>query len=127
MGIRAREYFNIGVEDMSVLSFAGRKPPLSCLNDGLQVGTGGTLGHGLFTVNDSTQPKAEAVFALGNRKIRIALKKEWAEKIEDAILKAIESYGNLAEPYWDDVRKQAIKFWLEPDRHKIFVIEDIEQ
>jgi pyrimidine-specific ribonucleoside hydrolase len=127
MGIRAREYFNIGVDDMAVLSFAGRKPPLSCLNDGLQVGAGATLGHGLITVSDGTQPKPEAVFALKNRKIRISLKKEWAETIEDAILKAIKLYGNLTEPYWDYVRKQAIKFWVELDRHKIFVIEDIEQ
>jgi pyrimidine-specific ribonucleoside hydrolase len=127
MGIRAREYFNIGVDDMAVLSFAGRKPPLSCLNDGLQVGTGGTLGHGLITVSDGPQSKPEAIIAFKNHKIRIFLKKETAEIVEAAILKAIECYGNLTEPYWDYVRKQAIKFWVELDRHKIFVIEDIEQ
>jgi pyrimidine-specific ribonucleoside hydrolase len=127
MGIRAREYFNIGVDDMAVLSFAGRKPPLSCLNDGLQAGTGGTLGHGLITVSDGPQSKPEAIFAFKNHKIRIFLKKETAEIVEAAILKAIECYGNLTEPYWDCVRKQAIKFWVELDRHKIFVIEDIEQ
>jgi pyrimidine-specific ribonucleoside hydrolase len=127
MGIRAREYFNIGVDDMAVLSFAGRKPPLSCLNDGLQVGTGGTLGHGLITVSDGPQSKPEAIIAFMNHKIRIFLKKETAEIVEAAILKAIECYGNLTEPYWDYVRKQAIKFWVELDRHKIFVIEDIEQ
>ena len=127
MGIRAREYFKVGVDDMAVLSFAGRTPPMSCLNDGLQASTGGTLGHGLITVSDGTQPKPEAVFALKNHKIRIFLKKETAEIVEAAILKAIECYGNLTEPYWDYVRKQAIKFWVELDRHKIFVIEDIEQ
>jgi pyrimidine-specific ribonucleoside hydrolase len=127
MGIRAREYFNIGVDDMAVLSFAGRKPPLSCLNDGLQVGTGGTLGHGLITVSDDQQSKPEAVFAFKNRKIRISLNRETAEIVKAAILKAIEGYGNLTEPYWDYIRKQAIKFWLELDRHKIFVIENIEQ
>ncbi len=127
MGIRAREYFNIEVDDMAVLSLAGRKPPMSCLNDGLQVGTGGTLGHGLITVSDGPQSKPEAIFAFKNHRIRISLKKELTELVEAAILKAIESYGNLTEPYWNDVRKQAIKFWVELDRHKIFVIEDIEQ
>jgi pyrimidine-specific ribonucleoside hydrolase len=127
MGIRAREYFNIGVDDMAVLSFAGRKPPMSCLNDGLQVGAGATLGHGLITVSDGPQPKPEAIFVFKNHRIRIFLKKETTEIVEAAILKTIERYGNLTEPYWDYVRKQAIKFWVELDRHKIFVIEDIEQ
>lgn len=127
MGIRAREYFNIGVDDMAVLSFAGQKPPVSCLNDGLQVSTGGTLGHGLIMLSNELQPKPEAIFAFKNHKIRIFLKKETAEIVEAAILKAIECYGNLTEPYWDYVRKQAIKFWLELDRHNIFVIEKIKQ
>jgi pyrimidine-specific ribonucleoside hydrolase len=126
MGIRAREYFNLGVDDMAVLSFAGRKPPLSCLNDGLQVGAGGTLGHGLITVSDAPQSRPEAIFNFRNNKIRIFLKKEPAEMVKAAISKAIDLYGNLTEAYWDDVRKQAIKFWLELDRHNIFVIENIE-
>ncbi len=41
MGIRAREYFNIGVDDILVTTYAGHKPPVSCMNDGLQVGNGG--------------------------------------------------------------------------------------
>jgi pyrimidine-specific ribonucleoside hydrolase len=127
MGIRAREYFNVGDDDLAVLSFAGRKPPLSCLNDGLQVGAGGTLGHGLITVSDDPQSRPEAIFAFKNRRIRISLKKETAEMVKAAISKAIDLYGNLTEPYWDDVREQAIQFWLELDRHKIFVIEDIKQ
>ena len=50
MGIRAREYFNTGVDEFSVRSFAGSIPPVSCFNDGLQVSTGATPGHGLLTV-----------------------------------------------------------------------------
>lgn len=125
MGIRAREYFNLGLDDMAVLSFAGQKPPLSCLNDGLQASTGGTLGHGLITVSDEPQSKPEAIFSVKNQNIKISMKNDTAKIIEAEILKAIESYGNLTEPYWDYVRKQAIRFWLELDRHKIFVIEKI--
>ena len=55
MGIRAREYFDTGVDEFSTISFAGSDPPLSCINDGLQVSTGSTPGHGLLTVkNDIT-------------------------------------------------------------------------
>ena len=55
MGIRAREYFNTGVDEFSAVSFAGSIPPLSCMNDGIQVSTGATPGHGLLTViNDIT-------------------------------------------------------------------------
>jgi pyrimidine-specific ribonucleoside hydrolase len=126
MGIRAREYFGLGVDDLKVLSFAGRKPPVSCFNDGLQAGTGGTLGHGLITVSDEPRTRAEAVFSFKGRKIRISLKKEAAERVEAAISKAIDLYGNLTLPYWEDVRREAIRFWLELDRHEIFVIQEIK-
>ena len=43
MGIRAREYFNTGVDEFTAVSYAGSTPPLSCMNDGLQVSTGATL------------------------------------------------------------------------------------
>ncbi|MCK7537306.1 MAG: formylmethanofuran dehydrogenase subunit E family protein [Marinilabiliales bacterium] len=50
MGIRAREYFSTGVDEMTVTTHAGSMPPLSCMNDGIQVSTGATPGHGLLTV-----------------------------------------------------------------------------
>jgi pyrimidine-specific ribonucleoside hydrolase len=42
MGIRAREYFCTGVDEMTVTTHAGATPPLSCMNDGIQVSTGAT-------------------------------------------------------------------------------------
>ncbi|MEW5901243.1 MAG: nucleoside hydrolase [Acidobacteriota bacterium] len=125
MGLRAREYFNIGVDDLAILSLAGLKPPVSCLNDGLQAGTGGTLGHGLITVSDEPLPKPEAIFTFKNRKIRVSLKKETAEMVAAVLANAVERYGNLTDSYWDYVREQAIRFWRELDRHEIFVIEKI--
>ncbi len=44
MGIRAREYFCTGVDEMTVTTHAGSMPPLSCMNDGIQVSTGATPG-----------------------------------------------------------------------------------
>ncbi|MDD5507267.1 MAG: nucleoside hydrolase [Bacteroidales bacterium] len=50
MGLRAREYFRAGHDQLKVVSYAGSIPPVSCLNDGLQVSTGATLGHGLIRI-----------------------------------------------------------------------------
>ena len=52
MGVWARDLFRErGVDEpVSVLSSAGSIPPVSCLNDGLQVSTGASMGHGLFAV-----------------------------------------------------------------------------
>ena len=46
MGIRAREIFGVGPDMLEVVTYAGSKPPYSCLNDGIQVSTGATLGMG---------------------------------------------------------------------------------
>ena len=52
MGLRARERFNVALDELRVESRAGLKPPLSCVNDGLQVATGASLGRGTITVVD---------------------------------------------------------------------------
>ena len=44
MGIYAREYFDVPLDKMVVRSNAGLSPPLSCMNDGLQISTGATMG-----------------------------------------------------------------------------------
>jgi formylmethanofuran dehydrogenase subunit E len=36
MGFRAREYFNVGIDELKIKSFVGSRPPVSCLNDGLE-------------------------------------------------------------------------------------------
>ena len=49
MGIYALELLSRlcnKAEELKVLSFAGSRPPISCFNDGLQISTGATLGHG---------------------------------------------------------------------------------
>ncbi|MBP8959200.1 MAG: nucleoside hydrolase [Bacteroidales bacterium] len=122
MGIRAREYFNIGVDEFEVFSYAGSTTPLSCMNDGLQVSTGATPGHGLLTVkNDSPAPAAE--FKYMNRIIKLSLKPELAKKISDELKEINFVYGLDSNIYWELVRKNTIKYWREFDRHDIFIIE----
>ena len=124
MGIRAREYFDTGVDEFSAVSFAGSLPPLSCMNDGIQVSTGATPGHGLLTVKNDTPTIPSAEFTYMNRKIRLTLKPEIAEKISSELKEINFVYGLDSNIYWELVRKNTIKYWLNLDRHDIFTIEE---
>ena len=123
MGIRAREYFDTGVDEFRATSWAGSEPPLSCMNDGLQVSTGATPGHGLLTViNDSiTKPVAE--FTYMNHRIRLTLQPDIAAKISSELKEINFVYGLDSNIYWELVRKNTLRYWKELDRHKIFIIE----
>jgi pyrimidine-specific ribonucleoside hydrolase len=123
MGIRAREYFNTGVDEFHTTSYAGSMPPLSCMNDGIQVSTGSTPGHGLLTVRDDTLLRPSVDFKYLNRTIRITLKPEIASKISSELKEINFIYGLDSNIYWELVRKNSIKYWKELDRHEIFIIE----
>lgn len=125
MGIRAREYFNTGVDEFRATSFAGSVPPLSCLNDGIQVSTGATPGHGLLTVINPEVPVPEVEFTYMNRVIKLSLKKELAEKISNELKEINYVYGLDSNIYWELVRKNTINYWLMLDRHDIFDINEI--
>jgi pyrimidine-specific ribonucleoside hydrolase len=55
---------------LEVLSHAGTKPPISCLNDDLQVSTGATLGHGTIPIAADPKPRPEATFTDGGHTAR---------------------------------------------------------
>jgi pyrimidine-specific ribonucleoside hydrolase len=119
MGVRAKEYFGAGADELKIVSFAGLVPPFSCLNDGLQVSTGATLGHGLIQVHaDSTLHKAE--FEYLGQKITISLKEDYRLKIASEIKELSMIYGLDSNIYWDLVRDLAVKYWSSWDRHEIF-------
>jgi pyrimidine-specific ribonucleoside hydrolase len=123
MGIRAREYFDTGVDEFRVRSFAGSEPPVSCFNDGLQVSTGATPGHGLLTVINDQPVSPSAEFTYLNRKIKLTLKPEITSKITSELKEINFVYGLDSNTYWELVRKNSIKYWLSMDRHEIFNIE----
>lgn len=120
MGIRAREYFDVGLDDIEITSFAGMTPPVSCMNDGLQVSTGGTLGHGLIIVKDEYPAKPQATFSFRGQSVTFSLRRPIADMIRNDIKRAIDEHGNLTPDYWEAVRKLAIVYWNEFDRHSIF-------
>lgn len=124
MGLRAREYFHLGIDELEILSFAGNTPPVSCLNDGLQVSTGGTMGHGTITLGEG-QVNPKARFSFKDRIIEISVKPDIRQKIKKDVGYGVQTYGLESTEYWEYIRKLALEYWLEIDRFEIFDIQEI--
>lgn len=128
MGLRVKEILEAEgyAEEPDIVSYAGSIPPVSCMNDGLQVSTGSTLGHGLISIadTDKANPSALISYAKGNHNLffRIELKEEYRKQIEEDILKGVNMYGHT-EPYWKYVRQLALKYWSTWDRREIFTFK----
>ncbi len=127
MGIRARELFGVGADMLEVTTSAGIKPPYSCLNDGIQVSTGATLGMGTIHLATHGKSGPSAVFTYKDRSVRITLKKEYLEQVDADIKEGIMKFGLMDDGYWKLIRHNALKYWVEWDRNKIFDIEEISQ
>lgn len=125
MGIRARELFGAGPDMLEVITFAGSKPPYSCLTDGIQVSTGATLGMGTIRLAPDSVASPSAIFTFKSRSIRITLKKEYLDQVDKDINEGILKFGLMDDGYWKLIRHNALKYWLEWDRNKIFDIEEI--
>src|SRR4030043_399663 len=122
MGIKARELFGVGTDMLEVITYAGTRPPYSCLNDGIQVSTGATLGMGTIHLAADTITRPSAIFRFKGRAIRISLKQEYLEKIGTHINEGIVKFGLMDDGYWKLIRRNALKYWLEWDRNVIFDI-----
>jgi inosine-uridine nucleoside N-ribohydrolase/formylmethanofuran dehydrogenase subunit E len=127
MGIKARELFGVGADQLEVTTFAGTTPPYSCLNDGIQVSTGATLGMGTIHLAKSRKTQPMAIFKYKNRSVRISLKKQYLEQVDADIKEGIMKFGLMDDGYWKLIRHNALKYWVEWDRNKIFDIEEIDQ
>ncbi|TAL61031.1 MAG: hypothetical protein EPN88_15130 [Bacteroidetes bacterium] len=125
MGIKARQLTGAGPDMLEVITFAGSRPPYSCMNDGIQVSTGATLGMGTIRLATDSITRPSAVFSYKGRSIRISLKKEYLEKVDADINEGIVKFGLMDDGYWKLIRHNALKYWVEWDRNKIFDIEEI--
>lgn len=124
MGLRAREYFHVGIDELKILSFAGSKPPISCLNDGLQTSTGATMGHGAISLGEGpVMPKAR--FTFKNRSIELRVRPDIREKIKKEVSYGVQTYGLDSAEYWAYIRTLALRYWLELDRFEIFDIQEV--
>jgi pyrimidine-specific ribonucleoside hydrolase len=127
MGIKARELFSVGADQLEVTTYAGTKPPYSCLNDGIQVSTGATLGMGTIHLAKGRKTEPAAVFTYNDRSFRISLKKEYLKQVDADIKEGIMKFGLMDDGYWKLIRHNALKYWVEWDRNKIFDIVEISQ
>jgi pyrimidine-specific ribonucleoside hydrolase len=127
MGIKACEIFGVGSDQLKVTSFAGTKPPYSCLTDGIQVSTGATLGMGTISISSDSIPKPMAIFVYKGRQIKISLKEEYLKQVDSDINDGIVKFGLMDDGYWKLIRRNAIKYWLEWNRNQIFTIEEMKQ
>ena len=125
MGIKARELFGVGPDVLKVTTFAGSKPPYSCLNDGIQVSTGATIGQGLITVKEIEKTRPEAIFTYMGKSYRLTLKDEYLAIVNRDIEEGILKFGLLDDGYWKLVRRSALKYWMEWDRNVIFEVEEL--
>ncbi len=126
MGVRALEYFRTTPGNLSVTSYCGSTPPLSCINDGLQVSCGTTVGQGNIEIKDEAiLPKA--VFRYEGRAIQIQLKSKYYKRIQAEIKEAKKNYAFPSQAYWKDMRKKSLNFWKNRDRKEIFQISQITE
>lgn len=119
MGVRARELLGAPRDDVSVESFIGNTPPMSCMNDGLQVGTGATLGRGTITVHPKLR-EPRAVIRHGSRGVELRLRTEILDRIRADISRLSREYAYGSTDYFTAVRSLSMKYWLELDRAAIF-------
>jgi pyrimidine-specific ribonucleoside hydrolase len=119
MGIRARELLGASLDGLHVESEAGLKPPLSCMNDGLQVATGASLGRGTIRVlNGSAKPAAR--FSDGQRMLRLQIRDDVLQAIRSDIDATTKRFGTLTPEYFQEVRRLSLKYWVDMDRRKVF-------
>jgi pyrimidine-specific ribonucleoside hydrolase len=123
MGVRAMEYFNLGVNNLKAVTFAGNNPPLSCFNDGIQISTGATIGQGLITIADSLHTTPSALFEFNNQRVMISLDPEIARQMRKEIEYGVNNYGLLSDRYWIYIERLAIRYWANFNRHDIFLME----
>lgn len=121
MGLYARERFSTNGHsgEISILSFAGSVPPISCTNDGLQISTGATVGHGLISISEEENKRVEAAFSCRGETLRLRLREMHANQIKSDIQKGVADYGHTPA-YWAYVRSLAIRYWSEWERGIIF-------
>jgi pyrimidine-specific ribonucleoside hydrolase len=119
MGVRAREILEAPFDTLKVVSFAGNDPPLSCMNDGLQVATGASLGRGAIQISDKN-PCPAAAFQFRNKKVTLRVKSLWVDKIKEDIKSALKKYGGLNPEYFAHIRELSILYWQDLNRGDIF-------
>ena len=91
MGVIAKQVLGSNPFDTEAVVWTGLQPPLSCVIDGIQLGSGCTLGKGNITVKNSGEAKAEFTDKTG-KKVEITLKSKIRTEIDTTVTE-----DNIAE------------------------------
>lgn len=126
LGVRAMEFFNVGVNNLSITTFSGSQPPLSCFNDGIQISCGATIGQGLITIAGTVLQIPTAIVEFNKQKVEFSLKPEIAAEMRQDIKFGVENYGLESETYWLYIEKLAIKYWEKYNRNDLFNIRRLD-
>jgi pyrimidine-specific ribonucleoside hydrolase len=122
MGIRAREILKADLDELTVFSFTGFSPPVSCMTDGLQVATGASLGRGTINVKDLRPGEPAAIFKSAEGEVKLVLNNKCREEVDKLIRSFSHASGHESHAYFDEIRKFSIGFWLDNDRNDIFEV-----
>lgn len=127
-GLRIMEYLHAGLDEIEIVSYAGYNPPISCFNDGLQVGTGSTIGYGTISVDTSKGIFPSVLVKYNGRKILFTIKPEFVDMARSDIGKLIKMHGLESDMYWLKLRELSIKeYWLGISRFDLLDISEISQ
>jgi pyrimidine-specific ribonucleoside hydrolase len=122
MGVRARELLNAPMRSVHVIAETGREEPLSCMVDGIQVALASTLAQGLIEVPDSDRPSPSATFRYGEKTIRLRLKEEAADRVQEIIRRASKAHGFKSPAYFEAIEAESFDVWADFDRHEVFEV-----
>lgn len=105
MGLYAKNLLKAEKFEMRVESEAGTKTPISCLNDGIMVATGATLGGG--KIENVASGASAATFYYEDKEVTLELKQDMWEEIRH---------------FSEDVRKNALNVWENYDGDELFIV-----
>lgn len=120
MGLRAAELLNAPPHGMQVLSHSAATPPVSCLNDGIIVGTGSTPGRALFRHEAGAPGSTQVTFTYNGRQITLVVKDEYRKKVQANIDELRRVHTLEDAEYWEGVREASLEIWENWHRGNLF-------
>ncbi len=121
MGVRILDYFRAHPGEVEIESYIGTNPPISCMNDGIQVATGSTVGNGNYQLKEPA-PFPMILATYKGQTIEVNLESHIYKKIKGIIRQGVDEYGMKTDKYWSFIREISIQKWKELDRKSIFEI-----
>jgi inosine-uridine nucleoside N-ribohydrolase/formylmethanofuran dehydrogenase subunit E len=124
MGLYAMEQLNAPQHSMKVVSHVSTNPPVSCLNDGIMVATGCTIGRALFRQENVDDRIIKVTFSYNAKTITLSLKESYRNQVRTRIQEILRKNSVKEEEYWLSVRELGIEIWEKWHRTKLFDIDE---